>query len=98
MDIWFAHLSYQAEKFSENSEHQSVEGHIDPSVHGRDGKLSVVASYSNITMNDLLLETTEESKDEFPFKLDMNDGRPIGIGERAEHPLNRNLGADWGLF
>jgi choline dehydrogenase-like flavoprotein len=29
----------------------------------------------------MLIQSTEELKDEFPFKLDMNDGKPIGIGE-----------------
>nr|V5NDL4.1 RecName: Full=Pyranose dehydrogenase; Short=PDH; AltName: Full=Pyranose:quinone oxidoreductase 1; Flags: Precursor [Agaricus campestris]AHA85313.1 pyranose dehydrogenase [Agaricus campestris] len=69
----------KVEKFSEDFSDQSVEGHIDPSVHGNDGKLSVVASYTNVSFNDLLLETTKELVDEFPFKLDMNDGNPVGL-------------------
>jgi choline dehydrogenase len=69
------------EKFSQDFSDQSMDGHIDPSVHGTDGKLSVVASYTNVSLNDLLLETTKELSAEFPFKLDLNDGQPIGIGE-----------------
>jgi len=28
----------------------------------------------------MLIETTKELSHEFPFKLDMNDGSPIGVG------------------
>nr|Q3L245.1 RecName: Full=Pyranose dehydrogenase 1; Short=PDH 1; AltName: Full=Pyranose:quinone oxidoreductase 1; Flags: Precursor [Leucoagaricus meleagris]AAW82996.1 pyranose dehydrogenase [Leucoagaricus meleagris]AAW82997.1 pyranose dehydrogenase [Leucoagaricus meleagris]4H7U_A Chain A, Pyranose dehydrogenase [Leucoagaricus meleagris] len=70
----------KAEKFTQDFTDQSVKGHIDPSVHGFDGKLSVSAAYSNISFNDLLFETTKELNAEFPFKLDMNDGKPIGLG------------------
>lgn len=28
----------------------------------------------------MLIETTKELSHEFPFKLDMNDGIPIGVG------------------
>ncbi|EKM76333.1 hypothetical protein AGABI1DRAFT_45074 [Agaricus bisporus var. burnettii JB137-S8] len=58
---------------------QSTERHIDPAVHGRNGKLSLSAPYLNHSFNDMLIQSAEELKDEFPFKLDMNDGRPIGI-------------------
>nr|Q3L243.1 RecName: Full=Pyranose dehydrogenase 2; Short=PDH 2; AltName: Full=Pyranose:quinone oxidoreductase 2; Flags: Precursor [Leucoagaricus meleagris]AAW82998.1 pyranose dehydrogenase [Leucoagaricus meleagris]AAW82999.1 pyranose dehydrogenase [Leucoagaricus meleagris] len=67
------------EKFSQDFLDQSMEGHIDPSVHGFDGMLSVVASYTNVSFNNLLLETTRELSDEFPFKLDLNDGKPHGL-------------------
>lgn len=77
-----------------DSEHQSVQNHIDPSFHGRDGKLSVVASYTNHTMNDLLLKTTTELKDEFPFELDMNDGQPLGIGEDGFYLKTRRVRVD----
>lgn len=69
------------EGFSQDVTSLDVNGHIDPSVHGRTGVLSVTASYTNISMNNYLLQTAEELSSEFPFKLDMNDGQPIGIGE-----------------
>lgn len=64
----------------EDSEKQS-EGHIDPAFHGYKGKVSVTAPYSEHPFNDMLMQSTRELKDEFPYKLDMNDGQPIGIGE-----------------
>ncbi|KAF9445056.1 GMC oxidoreductase [Macrolepiota fuliginosa MF-IS2] len=80
---WDKLLPYilKAEKWSSpNDPNLSEEGHFDPSVHGLDGKLQTSAPYNPHPLNDLLLETTKELSDEFPFLLDLNDGRPIGIG------------------
>lgn len=63
-----------------DSENQPETGHIDPSIHDKNGKVSTSAAYSIHPFNDMLIETTKELSGEFPFKLDMNDGRPIGIG------------------
>lgn len=43
-----------------------------------------MASYSDHPFNDMLLETTKELEDEFPFTLDMNGGKPIGIGKQLK--------------
>jgi hypothetical protein len=32
----------------------------------------------------MMLETTKELSDEFPFLLDLNSGKPIGIGKRLK--------------
>lgn len=69
------------EQFGRDVTFLDVSGHVDPSFHGSNGALSVTASYTNVSMNNYLLQATEELSDEFPFKLDMNDGQPIGIGE-----------------
>jgi len=60
-----------------------VEGRFDPAVHGFHGKLSVTVSPLNVTnpFNDQLLQATKELSDEFPFLLDLNGGRPLGIGK-----------------
>ncbi|KXN82932.1 Choline dehydrogenase, mitochondrial [Leucoagaricus sp. SymC.cos] len=55
-------------------------GHLDPTVHGKSGKVSVAAPFSNIAFNNMLLQASAELKEEFPFLLDMNAGRAIGIG------------------
>ncbi|KAF5349539.1 hypothetical protein D9756_008782 [Leucocoprinus leucothites] len=69
----------KAEVLTSDSENQTEQGHIDPSIHSRTGKVSTSAAYSVHPFNDMLIETTKELSDEFPFKLDMNDGSPIGI-------------------
>jgi hypothetical protein len=73
-------MQLQTERFSHDITSQDLNGHIDPSLHGRSGALDVTASYTNISLNNYLLQATREASDEFPFKLDMNDGEPIGIG------------------
>lgn len=63
----------------EDSENQNEEGHVDPSVLGHTGNLTVTAPYVAHVFNDLLIKTTTQLTEEFPYKQDMNDGRPIGI-------------------
>ncbi|KAJ3553555.1 hypothetical protein NP233_g12615 [Leucocoprinus birnbaumii] len=69
----------QGENFVNNSAHLPQQGHFDPSVHGFNGKLFVSATYTIYPLNDLLLGVTKELPDEFPFLLDENGGRPIGV-------------------
>lgn len=66
---------------TQDSSDQSYQGHLDLSVHGHGGILSVSAPYNNHPFNDKLIQATSELKQEFPFKLDMNDGGPIGVGK-----------------
>ncbi|KXN87048.1 Choline dehydrogenase, mitochondrial [Leucoagaricus sp. SymC.cos] len=70
---------FKAEVLTSDSENQPEQGHIDPTIHGRNGRVSTSAAYSVHPFNDMLIETTKELTKEFPFKLDMNDGSPIGI-------------------
>ncbi|KAF9449394.1 GMC oxidoreductase [Macrolepiota fuliginosa MF-IS2] len=58
-------------------------GHYDPSLHGTHGNLNVSAPYHVHPLNDLMVKAIQElsqSSDEFPALLDMNGGRPIGMG------------------
>lgn len=73
------HTMIQSEKFVNDSANLPQEGHIDPAVHGYEGKLFVSAPYTIHPFNDMLLQVTEELPDEFPAVLDVNGGRPIGI-------------------
>jgi choline dehydrogenase len=41
----------------------------------------VTAPYYEHPLNDLLLNATTELSDEYPLLKDLNDGRPIGLGE-----------------
>ncbi|EKM83317.1 hypothetical protein AGABI1DRAFT_69614 [Agaricus bisporus var. burnettii JB137-S8] len=73
-------LIRRAERFVlKDSENQDETGHVDPSLHGHTGNLTVTAPYVAHPFDDLLIKTTTELTDEFPYKQDMNDGRPIGI-------------------
>lgn len=65
----------------QDSENQTERGHIDPSVHGHRGAVSNTAPFNNHPINEMLLQTTQDLPNEFPYLLDMNNGSPIGIGE-----------------
>ncbi|KXN87046.1 Glucose dehydrogenase [FAD, quinone] [Leucoagaricus sp. SymC.cos] len=72
-------LMFKAEKLVNDSEDQSEEGHLDPSVHGHNGSVFVSAPYLNHPFNDMMLQAAKELPDQFPFVLDFNGGTPIGI-------------------
>ncbi|KAJ3562140.1 hypothetical protein NP233_g9760 [Leucocoprinus birnbaumii] len=65
-----------AARLAENSQFRVLVIEAGPS---RNGRVSTSAAYSIHPFNDLLMETSNELSDEFPLKLDMNDGSPIGI-------------------
>lgn len=69
----------KAERLVVDSTNQPEEDHIDPSVHSTNGKLPVTTGFDVHPINDMLLQVTKEAPDDFPFLLDMNAGKPIGI-------------------
>ncbi|KXN88670.1 Glucose dehydrogenase [FAD, quinone] [Leucoagaricus sp. SymC.cos] len=80
---WDKILPYilKAEKLtSPNDPNFPEDGHFDPSYHSTTGAVSVSAAYYPHPFNDLMLNTTNELSKEFPFLLDVNSGRPLGIG------------------
>lgn len=70
--------SLQTEKLVKNATGQD---HIDPSLYGHDGKISLTSEYIDHPLNDMYLEVTKELPTEYPYLRDMNDGRPVGICE-----------------
>ncbi|KXN87044.1 Glucose dehydrogenase [FAD, quinone] [Leucoagaricus sp. SymC.cos] len=70
---------FRAERLVVDSENQTQVDHLDPAVHGRDGKLLVTNPFTIHPINDMILQVPQELPDEFPFLLDQNSGRPIGI-------------------
>ncbi|KXN88671.1 Glucose dehydrogenase [FAD, quinone] [Leucoagaricus sp. SymC.cos] len=72
---------FETEKWSSpNDPSLSEEGHFDPSVHSKSGKLGTTAAYFPHPSNDLMIDVTKELGDEFPLLRDLNAGRPIGLG------------------
>ncbi|KAJ6594851.1 pyranose dehydrogenase [Mycena capillaripes] len=56
-------------------------GRINPRVHGTDGPISVsLSGFSWPEFSDHIIQTTKELPDDFPFNLDMNSGKPLGVG------------------
>lgn len=75
----------------QDSENQTEKGHIDPSVHGHRGAVSNTAPYNNHPINEMLVQTTRDLPNEFPYLLDMNNGSPIGIGEFIDQSFFQTL-------
>ncbi|KAF5354115.1 hypothetical protein D9756_007319 [Leucocoprinus leucothites] len=71
----------KVEKWSTpNDPNLPEDDHFNSSVHNKDGMIGVTAPYFPHPFNDLLLNATREMNDEFPFLLDLNSGKPIGLG------------------
>ncbi|KAJ8497097.1 hypothetical protein ONZ45_g12201 [Pleurotus djamor] len=67
------------ERFSASPDGHDPAGQYDPSVHGVHGTTPVSFSTPSYPIHDMILETTRDSV-EFPFNLDPNSGKPLGVG------------------
>ncbi|KAJ7136692.1 hypothetical protein C8R44DRAFT_828533 [Mycena epipterygia] len=55
-------------------------GQYNPAIHGTDGPISVsLNGFPWPVFEQTVLQTTKELPDEFPFNLDMNSGKPLGV-------------------
>ncbi|KAJ7654804.1 aryl-alcohol oxidase-like protein [Mycena rosella] len=69
------------EKWSPPADHHDTRGQFDPSVHSTQGINSVsLNGFQWPIFNRNVLQTTRELPDEFPFNLDTNSGKPLGLG------------------
>ncbi|KAJ7764949.1 pyranose dehydrogenase [Mycena metata] len=56
-------------------------GQFNPAIHGTKGPISVsLLGYPWPEFAQHVIQTTKELPDDFPFNLDMNSGKPLGIG------------------
>lgn len=61
---------------------RDVTGGYDPTIHSKTGQVFVsLPSYGPTDFDERCLNSTRD-RPEFPFLLDMNNGRPIGVGKR----------------
>ncbi|TFK26033.1 pyranose dehydrogenase [Coprinopsis marcescibilis] len=58
---------------------RSVDGQFDPAAHGYDGNVGVSLPWSGSTEHDRRAIKNAEYQKEFPFRLDVNAGVPIGV-------------------
>ncbi|KAJ6535948.1 pyranose dehydrogenase [Mycena vulgaris] len=80
---WDALLPYffKNERWTQPTDHHNTRGQFDPSVHSTQGINSV--SLSGVPwpiFSHHIIETTKQLPEEFPFNLDMNSGKPLGLG------------------
>jgi choline dehydrogenase-like flavoprotein len=67
------------EKWSPPADLHNTAGQFIPSVHGKNGLMSVSLPGNPSPIDDMLLATTKQVP-ELPFLPDMNAGRPLGLG------------------
>ncbi|KAJ6465135.1 pyranose dehydrogenase [Mycena vulgaris] len=72
---------FKNEKWTPPADLHNTTGQFDPSVHSTRGVTSVsLTGFSWPIFEHHIIRATKELPDEFPFNLDMNSGRPFGIG------------------
>ncbi|KAJ6495031.1 alcohol oxidase [Mycena sanguinolenta] len=69
------------EQWTAPADHHDTQGQYNPAVHGTDGPIQVsISGFSWSEFENHVIQTTNELPDDFPFNLDMNSGKPLGIG------------------
>ncbi|KAJ7242906.1 glucose dehydrogenase short protein [Mycena rebaudengoi] len=69
------------EKWSPPADHHNTAGQFDPTLHSTKGLVSVsLNGFAWSTFEQKVIQTTKELPDDFPFNLDMNSGKPLGLG------------------
>jgi len=78
---WREMLPYfkKTERWTTAPGHGSDEGDFDPRTHGFRGPLGIGLNNALQPTDPLVIQTTKDLPDEFPFTEDANAGRPIGI-------------------
>ncbi|KAJ7302067.1 pyranose dehydrogenase [Mycena albidolilacea] len=72
---------FKNEKWTPPVDHHDTRGQYDPAVHSNKGINSVSLSAFNWPIfSKHVIESTKELPDEWPFNLDMNSGKPLGLG------------------
>ncbi|KAF8179707.1 aryl-alcohol oxidase [Mycena galopus ATCC 62051] len=68
------------EMWSAPADNHNTQGQFNPAVHGTKGPISVsLLGYPWPEFAQHVIQTTKELPDDFPFNLDMNSGKPLGI-------------------
>ncbi|KAJ7644922.1 aryl-alcohol-oxidase from pleurotus Eryingii [Roridomyces roridus] len=79
---WDEMLPYflKNEKWTEPADKHNTTGQYNPAAHGKTGITAVSLPGYAWPIFDLVTETAASMPDEFPFVLDYNAGKPIGLG------------------
>ncbi|KAJ7131737.1 aryl-alcohol oxidase-like protein [Mycena crocata] len=68
------------ERWSSPADNHSTVGQYNPAVHSKTGINSVTLSGHPQSIDGRLIQTTKELASDFPFLLDQNDGKSLGLG------------------
>uniref|UniRef100_A0A8H7XUR8 pyranose dehydrogenase (acceptor) n=1 Tax=Psilocybe cubensis TaxID=181762 RepID=A0A8H7XUR8_PSICU len=75
-----ARLFIYNEKWTPPSDEHNTTGEFNPVVHGFNGLMFTSLPGSPQTIDNMILEVPDQLPDQFPFLLDMNAGKPLGLG------------------
>ncbi|KAJ6603557.1 aryl-alcohol-oxidase from pleurotus Eryingii [Mycena vulgaris] len=68
------------EKWTPPADHHNTRGQFNPHVHGTNGPIFVsLNGFSLPTFEHKVIQTTKELPHDFPFNLDPNSGKPLGV-------------------
>lgn len=70
----------QNEKWTAPADGHDTTGQYDPSIHSTTGVTSFSLSGHHQALDPMIFQAGQELGGIFDFKLDYNDGRPLGLG------------------
>ncbi|KAG6917148.1 hypothetical protein DXG01_003661 [Tephrocybe rancida] len=68
------------ERWTAPADNHNTTGQFNPSVHGFNGITSVSLAGFPQSIDSRVIQTTKDLPNDFPFNLDMNSGKPLGLG------------------
>ncbi|KXN85629.1 Choline dehydrogenase, mitochondrial [Leucoagaricus sp. SymC.cos] len=68
------------ERWTKPADQHDTDGQFDPSVHSTSGMTFVSLPGFPQEIDSMVISTTKQLNQEFPFNLDMNSGKPLGLG------------------
>ncbi|KIJ52454.1 GMC oxidoreductase [Sphaerobolus stellatus SS14] len=68
------------ELWTEPTDQHNTAGQFNPAVHGFHGINSVSLPGYSFPTDSKVITTTQQFSNDFPFNLDMNSGKPLGVG------------------
>ncbi|KAJ7073943.1 pyranose dehydrogenase [Mycena amicta] len=72
---------FKNEKWSPPADNHNTHGQFDPSVHSTHGINPVsLGGFQYETFNQHVIQTTNELPNQYPYNIDMNSGKPLGLG------------------
>ncbi|PPQ82598.1 hypothetical protein CVT25_007112 [Psilocybe cyanescens] len=71
---------FKNERWSPPADRHDTHGQFDPSAHGYNGMMFTSLPGNPNTIDDMVLKVPSQLPDQFPFLLDLNAGRPLGLG------------------
>ncbi|KAJ7751448.1 aryl-alcohol oxidase precursor [Mycena metata] len=69
------------EDWTQPADHHNTTGQFDPAIHSTTGINAVsLPGCSHVQLDPRIIATSQENPKDFPFNLDMNSGKPLGLG------------------